>query len=98
MGGVNGHKLVPLVLDDQTSPTTIVTAVEDAIAKDAIGIVSDSALFFLADKFPNRRAYPSPARTPMVQSGVSSRSRTCSPLTSAASTPQYPASTLQGQW
>jgi branched-chain amino acid transport system substrate-binding protein len=26
-GGVNGHKLVPLVIDDQTSPSEITTAV-----------------------------------------------------------------------
>ena len=29
-GGVNGHKLVPLVIDDQTNPSEITTAVQDA--------------------------------------------------------------------
>ena len=29
-GGVNGHKLVPLVIDDQTNPSEIATAVQDA--------------------------------------------------------------------
>ena len=53
-GGVNGHKLVPLVLDDQTSPTVIASVVQEAIAKGAIGIVSDSAVFFLADKYPQQ--------------------------------------------
>src|ERR1700674_2541300 len=32
-GGVNGHKLVPLIIDDQTSPTEIATAVQSAISK-----------------------------------------------------------------
>src|SRR6516164_1482572 len=35
-GGVNGHKLVPLVIDDQTSPTGVQTAVNEAIAKGAL--------------------------------------------------------------
>src|SRR3974390_1662106 len=30
-GGVNGHKLVPLVIDDQTNPALIATAVQSAI-------------------------------------------------------------------
>ncbi|HWF16341.1 MAG TPA: ABC transporter substrate-binding protein, partial [Acidimicrobiales bacterium] len=34
-GGVNGHKLVGLVLDDQTSPTAIATAVQSALSKGA---------------------------------------------------------------
>ena len=32
-GGVNGHKLVPLIIDDQTSPTLIATAVQSADSK-----------------------------------------------------------------
>ena len=51
-GGVNGHKLVPLVIDDQTSPTEVITAVQDAISKGVIGIVSNSLLMFLAAKYP----------------------------------------------
>jgi len=58
MGGVNGHKLVPLVIDDQTSPTVIATAVQDALSKGAFGIVSQSALFFLADKYPQEQGVP----------------------------------------
>jgi branched-chain amino acid transport system substrate-binding protein len=57
-GGVNGHKLVGLVLDDQTSPTAIATAVQDALAKGAFGIVSTSPLFFLADKTPQQQGVP----------------------------------------
>ena len=57
-GGVNGHKIVPLVIDDQSSPTSVVSAVQDAISKGAIGIVSGSALFFLAAKYPQQAGIP----------------------------------------
>ncbi len=56
-GGVSGHKLVPLVIDDQTSPSAIATAVQEADSK-AFGIVSQSPLFFLADKYPNQAGVP----------------------------------------
>jgi branched-chain amino acid transport system substrate-binding protein len=56
-GGVNGHKLVPLVIDDQTSPSEIATAVQDADSK-AFGIVSQSPLFFLAAKYPEQQGVP----------------------------------------
>ncbi len=56
-GGVNGHKLVGLVIDDQTSPTAIATAVQEADSK-AFGIVSQSPLFFLAAKYPNQQGVP----------------------------------------
>jgi branched-chain amino acid transport system substrate-binding protein len=57
-GGVNGHKIVGVVLDDQTSPTEVATAVQSALSKGALGIVSDSPLFFLADKYPNQQGVP----------------------------------------
>ena len=57
-GGVNGHKIVGVVLDDQTSPTEVATAVQSALSKGAFGIVSDSPLFFLADKYPNQQGVP----------------------------------------
>jgi ABC-type branched-subunit amino acid transport system substrate-binding protein len=56
-GGVHGHKLVPLVLDDQTSPSQIATVVQEADSK-AFGIVSQSPLFFLAAKYPNQQGVP----------------------------------------
>ncbi|HTU39087.1 MAG TPA: ABC transporter substrate-binding protein, partial [Acidimicrobiales bacterium] len=55
-GGVNGHKLVPLVIDDQTTQTT--SAVQDAISKGVFGIVSDSSLFFSAAKYPQQQGIP----------------------------------------
>ena len=57
-GGVNGHKLTGIVLDDQTSPTQIATAVKDALSKGAVGIVSTSPLFFLAAKDPQQAGMP----------------------------------------
>jgi ABC-type branched-subunit amino acid transport system substrate-binding protein len=57
-GGVNGHKITGMVLDDQTSPTEVVTAVQDALSKGAFGIVSTTPLFFEAAKYPNQRGVP----------------------------------------
>jgi branched-chain amino acid transport system substrate-binding protein len=57
-GGVDGHKINPVVLDDQTSPSAISTAVQDALSKGALGIVSTSPLFFLAAKYPNQQGVP----------------------------------------
>ncbi len=57
MGGVNGHKLVPLVLDDQSNPSTIVTAVQLALSRGVIGIVSGSTLLLTA-KYPNQAGVP----------------------------------------
>ena len=57
-GGVNGHKLTGIVLDDQTSPSAVATAVQDALSKGAFGIVSHSPLFFLAAKYPQQQGLP----------------------------------------
>ena len=57
-GGVNGHKLVPLVIDDQTSPAAISTGVQEAISRGAVGIVADSAVYFLGDKFAQQAGIP----------------------------------------
>ena len=54
---MNGHKLVPLIIDDQTSPSEIATAVQEADSK-AFGIVSQSPLFFLAAKYPQEQGIP----------------------------------------
>ena len=57
-GGVNGHKIIPLVLDDQTSLTAVASVVQSAIAKGALGIVSASPIFFLAAKYPQQQGVP----------------------------------------
>ncbi len=58
VGGIDGHKIKGIVLDDQTSPTEVATAVQDAVSKNPAGIVSTSPLFFLADKYPQQAGLP----------------------------------------
>ncbi|HSZ35719.1 MAG TPA: ABC transporter substrate-binding protein [Acidimicrobiales bacterium] len=57
-GGVDGHKLVAMVIDDQTSPTGVQTAVNDAVAKGALGIVAVSPVFFLGAKSAQQAGVP----------------------------------------
>ncbi len=57
-GGIDGHKLEGIVLDDQTSPSELVTAVQNALSRGVIGVVSASPLFFLAAKYPNEQGVP----------------------------------------
>ena len=57
-GGVNGHKLVPLVIDDQTSPTGDRHRRAERRLEGAFGIVSQSPLFFLAAKYPQQAGVP----------------------------------------
>jgi branched-chain amino acid transport system substrate-binding protein len=57
-GGVNGHKIKPLIIDDQTSPSIIATAVQSAISKGAFGIVSQSPVFFIAAKYAQQAGIP----------------------------------------
>jgi ABC-type branched-subunit amino acid transport system substrate-binding protein len=57
-GGVNGHKLEGMVLDDQTNPSMVATAVQNALSNGVIGIVSDSPLFFEGAKYPNQLGVP----------------------------------------
>ena len=58
MGGVDGHKIEGIVIDDQTNPSTDPTAVQDAIAKGVTGIVSVSPLFFLGAKYAQQAGIP----------------------------------------
>jgi branched-chain amino acid transport system substrate-binding protein len=57
-GGVNGHKLIPLVIDDQTNPSLDATGVQLAISRGAIGIVNDSALFYSSYKYAQQAGVP----------------------------------------
>jgi len=58
MGGVNGHKIIGIVIDDQTNPSTAPTAVQEAISKGVTGIVSVSPLFFLGAKYAQQAHIP----------------------------------------
>ena len=55
-GGVDGHKLVGIVVDDQT--TNAALAAQSAISKGVIGIVADSPLFTAAAKYPEQAGMP----------------------------------------
>ena len=55
---MNGHKLVPLVIDDQTSPGSLATGLQEAISGGAIGIVSDSPIMDLGAKYPQQAGVP----------------------------------------
>ena len=57
-GGVNGHQIVPIVLNDQGSTTQVATATQQAISEGAIGIVNATPFFFAAYKFPQQAGIP----------------------------------------
>ena len=56
MGGVNGHKIKGIVVDDQTTQPTV--AIQDALSKGALGLVAESPLFFLGAKIPQQQGVP----------------------------------------
>jgi branched-chain amino acid transport system substrate-binding protein len=57
-GGIDGHKIIPLVFNDQGSLTTVVTAVQQAISEGAIGLVNDTPFFFNAYKYAQQAGIP----------------------------------------
>jgi branched-chain amino acid transport system substrate-binding protein len=56
MGGVNGHMIKGIVIDDQTTQPT--EAIQNALSKGAFGIVAESPLFFLGAKIPQQQGVP----------------------------------------
>jgi len=57
-GGVNGHQIDPIVIDDQTSPSQVAVAVQQAISDGVIGIVSNTPLMFEAYKYAQQAGIP----------------------------------------
>jgi len=57
-GGVNGHMIDPIVINDQGSLTTVVTAVQQAISDGVVGIVNDTPFFFAAYKYAQQAGIP----------------------------------------
>jgi branched-chain amino acid transport system substrate-binding protein len=57
-GGINGHKIDPIIIDDQTSPTQVVVAVQQAISDGVTGIVSNTPLMFEAAKYAQQAGIP----------------------------------------
>ena len=56
IGGVNGHMIKGIVVDDQTTQPTV--AIQNALSKGAFGIVAESPLFFLGAKIPQQQGVP----------------------------------------
>src|SRR5665213_141204 len=56
MGGVNGHLINGIVIDDQTVQPTL--AIQNALSKGAFGIVAESPLFFIGAKIPQQQGIP----------------------------------------
>ena len=56
MGGVNGHMIRGIIIDDQTVQPTL--AIQNALSQGAFGIVAESPLFFLGAKFPQQQGVP----------------------------------------
>jgi ABC-type branched-subunit amino acid transport system substrate-binding protein len=57
-GGINGRKIDPIVINDQGSLTTVVTAVQQAISQGAVGIVNATPFFFNAFKYAQQAHIP----------------------------------------
>ena len=57
-GGVNGRKIQGIVINDQGSLTTVVTAVQQAISEGAVGIVNATPFFFNAFKYAQQAHIP----------------------------------------
>jgi ABC-type branched-subunit amino acid transport system substrate-binding protein len=55
-GGVNGHLIRGIVVDDQTVQPTL--AIQSALSKGAFGIVAESPLFFSGAKIPQQLGVP----------------------------------------
>ncbi len=56
MGGVNGHMIKGIIIDDQTTQPTL--AIQDALSQGAFGIVAESPLFFIGAKIPQQQGVP----------------------------------------
>ncbi len=97
-GGVNGHQLVPLVIDDQTSPATAATGVQEAISRGAIGIVSDSALMSLVAKYPQQAGVPVTGdNSDGPEWGTQPYTNMFGTGAQGSTDPKYPVSTLFGK-
>ena len=57
-GGIDGHKLVGMIIDDADQPVPDQDRRAECRLQSALGIVSQSPLFFLAAKYPNQAGEP----------------------------------------
>lgn len=96
-GGVNGHQLVPLVLNDQTSPTAVATAVQEAISKGAIGIVANSAVFSNGAKYAQQAGVPVTGNSTDGPEWGEQPYTNMFPSDAGMTNPKYPVNTLYGK-
>ncbi len=57
-GGVNGHKLKLIVVDDQSTPSGNLTAAQSLVSKGVFGIVGSSAFNFGSYRYLNQQGVP----------------------------------------
>jgi branched-chain amino acid transport system substrate-binding protein len=97
-GGINGRRLVPMIIDDQTSATSAATGVQEAISRGAIGIVSASVFTDQIAKYPQQAGVPV---TGDSSTGTSWGKRPNTNMfgigTSGSVDPAYPVSTMFGK-
>jgi branched-chain amino acid transport system substrate-binding protein len=99
MGGVNGHKIIGIVIDDQTSPAEDPTAVQQAISKGVTGIVSVSPLFFEGAKFAQQAGVPVTGGTfDGPEWGTKPYNTNMFASDTGSVDPKYPVSTLFGSF
>jgi ABC-type branched-subunit amino acid transport system substrate-binding protein len=96
-GGVNGHQLVPLVIDDQTSPSAAVTGVQEAISRGVIGIEANSALTGLFAKYPQQAGMPVVGdNSDGPEWGTQPNTNMFGTGSTGSTDPAYPVSTMYG--
>ena len=94
-GGVDGHKLDALVIDDQTSPSVLASGVQEAISRNAIGIVSDSPIFYLGAQYAQKAGVPvTGSSEDGPEWGTQPYTNMFGIGTSGSVDPKYPVSTL----
>ena len=99
MGGVNGHKIIGIVIDDQTSPSEDPTAVQQAISKGVTGIVSVSPLFFEGAKYAQQAGVPVTGGTfDGPEWGTKPYNTNMFASDTGSVDPKYPVSTLFGSF
>jgi branched-chain amino acid transport system substrate-binding protein len=94
---VNGHKIDPIVIDDQTSPSVSVTATQQAISEGAVGIVSDTPLFFEDAKYAQQAGIPVTGGAFDGSEWGTQPNTNMFPSDTQNTEPSYPWTTLEGQ-
>ena len=96
-GGIAGHKIEPLVIDDQTSPAAAATGVQEAISRGVIGIVFNTALAGLIAKYPQQAGVPVTGdNSDGPEWGTQPNTNMFGTGSTGSTDPSYPISTMYG--